>query len=135
MSSELVQDFEYAAAHIKDYFEDNKLFDTFEAEDIRKILEIANLTLEDFTTLLKQSKHSIKASKLYNCARNAKVSVNNFEEAISILKLIQKYMKMKVLNRAIDIFKQTEKDISESKEKIQKLQSELDSLKNKKPTY
>lgn len=36
MGDEIVQNFEYAGAHIKEYIDEDKLFSTFEIEDIKK---------------------------------------------------------------------------------------------------
>ena len=42
MSQDLIHNFEYIAAHIKDYIDEDKLFSTFETNDIKKNHEINN---------------------------------------------------------------------------------------------
>ncbi|EAY05500.1 hypothetical protein TVAG_080920 [Trichomonas vaginalis G3] len=96
MSEGPIQDFEFIATHIKDYIDDYKFFNVFEIDDIRQIMKYANLKSEDFISLLEQSRSAIKANDLYTCIRNAKVSILNYNEAISTLKSIQKYMKLNV---------------------------------------
>ncbi|EAY05496.1 hypothetical protein TVAG_080880 [Trichomonas vaginalis G3] len=101
MSVELTHNYEYIAAHIKDYIEDNKFFDTFAKEDICRIMKNANLTPKDFT-LLNQSTSAIKPYELYVCIRNAKVSIKNSKEAILFLKSMQKFLNLQVLDGVID---------------------------------
>ena len=73
MSDKLIPDYEYMAANINDYIQEGNLFEIFELKDLKQILKLANLTSEDFITLLKQSKSTLDENKLYECARNTKV--------------------------------------------------------------
>lgn len=132
MSQGIIHNFEYIAAHVSDYIDENKLFDVFEINDIKEILKKSNLTSKDFISLLKQSHHTIKSNQLYLCARNTKVTIQNFEEVIPILKSIRKYMKMSILDGVIDILNQTKNEIHGYTEKIEKLQTELNTMQNQK---
>ncbi|EAX95928.1 hypothetical protein TVAG_360890 [Trichomonas vaginalis G3] len=132
MSEGLVQNFEYIAAHIKDYIDEDKLFSTFETDDIKEILKYATLNANDFNTLMKQSHSTIKANKLYVCARDTKVSIQNYEDVVSVLKSVKKYMKIRILNGVINFLKQTQKENSDSAAKIQQLQTELSTVQNQK---
>ncbi|EAY01500.1 hypothetical protein TVAG_107590 [Trichomonas vaginalis G3] len=132
MSQELTQNFEYIAANIKDYIDENKLFDTFEVEDIEKIMKFANFTTNDFTTLLKQSQPTVDANTLYMCIRNTHITLHNYEDVISILKSIKNYLKLALLDGVIDFLIQSQKDGSNSSEEIQKLQKELKTIQDQK---
>ncbi|EAY20666.1 ankyrin repeat protein, putative [Trichomonas vaginalis G3] len=132
MSQSLVQNFEYTAAHIKDYIDDDKLFTTFEVQDIRKIMKFANLTTNDFNTLLKQSKSIVKANDLYMCIRYANVSIRNHEEVINLLKTAKKYLKLTFLDGTIDFLIQSQTVESYYTEKIQILQAELKTIHEQK---
>ncbi|EAY10449.1 hypothetical protein TVAG_271400 [Trichomonas vaginalis G3] len=132
MSHKLIQNYEYIAAHIKDYIQEEKLFDVFELEGLKKILSLANFTSEDFITLLKQSESTLDENELYECARNTKVSIRNYQEVISTLKSVRKYMKLTILDGIIGFLDETDKIISESTVKIQKLQAELNSIQKAK---
>ena len=102
MSQGFIFNYEYIAAHIKDYIDADKLFSTFETNDIKKIMKFTTLTTNDFITVIKQSRSSIKANELYICTRNANISVQNFEDIVSILKSLQKYMKLRILDGVIN---------------------------------
>ncbi|EAX97508.1 hypothetical protein TVAG_429440 [Trichomonas vaginalis G3] len=132
MSHKLIQNYEYIAAHINDYIQEEKLFDVFELKDLKKILSLANLTSEDFITLLKQSKSTLDENELYKCTRNTKVSIRNYQEVISTLKSVRKYMNFTMLDGIIGFLDETDKIISESTVKIQKLQAELNSIQKAK---
>ena len=132
MSQSLIQDFEYIAAHIKDYIDDDKLFTTFEIEDIEKIMKFANLTTNDFITLLKQSQSVIKSNKLYIGIRNANVSIQNYEEVVNLLKYSKKYLKLTFLDGVIDFLIQMAKTQSDYAKKIKSLQAELKTIQNQK---
>lgn len=88
MYQELIQNFEYIGAHVEDYIDDNKLFATFEIEDIAKIMKFSNLSTNNFITILKQAHSITDANTLYSCTRNANVMIQNFEEVISLLKSV-----------------------------------------------
>ena len=118
MSQGFIFNYEYIAAHIKDYIDADKLFSTFETNDIKKIMKFTTLTTNDFITVMDQSRSSIKAKELYMCTRNANISVQNFEDIVSILKSLQKYMKLRILDGVINFLIQTHKEISSSSEKI-----------------
>ncbi|EAY00951.1 hypothetical protein TVAG_493240 [Trichomonas vaginalis G3] len=120
--SQLIQNFEYIAAHIKDYIDENKLFSTFEIQDIKKIMKFTTLTTNDFITLMIQSQSEINANELYTSTRKANVSIQNYEEVVSILKSLNKYMKLGILGGVVDFLIQFQKDISDSDIKIQNLQ-------------
>ncbi|EAX90945.1 hypothetical protein TVAG_002180 [Trichomonas vaginalis G3] len=86
MSQGIVLNYEYIGSHIKDYIEADNLFSTFEVEDIKSIMKFPNLTPDDFNSLLVQSCSVISACELYTCTRNANISINNIQDAISTLK-------------------------------------------------
>ena len=132
MDQDIIQNYEYIAAHISDYIKEGNFFDVFEVEDIKKILKNSNLTTNDFITLLKQSHHAIKTNKLYTCARNANVSIQSFEDVILTLKSIKKYMKLGILNSIIDFLNQKSKEMFDSTEKIQKHQTETNEIQKPK---
>lgn len=67
MSQGITQNFEYIGSHIKDYIKENNLFHIFEVEDIAAIMKFANLTPEDYNSVLEQSHSVISADKLYKC--------------------------------------------------------------------
>ena len=96
-------------------------------------MKFSHLTTKDFIDLLKQSDPTIKASELYKCTRNANISIQNFEEVVSILKSIKKYMKLGILDSVIDFLMQTQNEIPNSTKKIQQLQTDLNSNQNQPP--
>ena len=85
--------YEYIAAHISDYIENENFFDTIEIKDIEKIMKHSHLTVDQFNTLLKQSSSTISSRKLYTCTRKAYVTIQNNEDILSILKSVKKCMK------------------------------------------
>ncbi|EAX84670.1 hypothetical protein TVAG_017290 [Trichomonas vaginalis G3] len=95
-------------------------------------MKLTTLTTNDFITVMDQSRSSIKAKELYMCTRNANISVQNFEDIVSILKSLQKYMKLRILDGVINFLIQTHKEISSSSEKIQNPQSE-ETFQNQPP--
>ncbi|EAY00421.1 hypothetical protein TVAG_114250 [Trichomonas vaginalis G3] len=95
-------------------------------------MNFANLTPEDFSSLLTQSSSVISARQLYTCTRNANISINNLQDAISTLKSVQKYMKMRILEGIISILEQLLKDQSISTNQIEKHQANLDQIQKEK---
>ncbi|EAX87938.1 hypothetical protein TVAG_349000 [Trichomonas vaginalis G3] len=132
MSQGIVRNYEYIGSHIKDYIEENNLFSTFEVEDIKSIMKFANLTPDDFNSLLVKSHSVISARKLYICTRNANISINNLQDAISTLKSVQKYMKMRIFKGIIGILEQLQKDQSITTNKIEKHQADLNLIQKEK---
>ncbi|EAY21964.1 hypothetical protein TVAG_250240 [Trichomonas vaginalis G3] len=132
MSQSIGQNFEYIGAHIKDYIKDNTPFNTFEIEDIKRIMKYSSFSCEDFNTLLEESHSHVSSNRLYRCTRNANISIKNIDEAISTLKTVQKYMKLGLLRSIIDIFYQIQNDQSESTNKISKHQTKLNQIQNEK---
>lgn len=132
MGEALHQNFEYIAAHINDYINEDKLFTTFEIDDIEKIMKFTNFTTNDFITLLKQSHPTIKANKLFTSTRNAYVTIQNYEEVINILKSLKKYLKMRVLDGTIAFLIQAEREMPNSPERIQTLQTQLKAIQSDK---
>ncbi|EAX75424.1 ankyrin repeat protein, putative [Trichomonas vaginalis G3] len=132
MSQGIVLNYEYIGSHIKDYIEADNLFSTFEVEDIESIMKFANLTPDEFNSLLAQSHSVISARELYACTRNANVSINNLQDAVSTLKSVQKYMKMRVFEGIIVFLEQLQKDQSITAHKIEKLQADLIRIQKEK---
>ena len=81
-------------------------------------MKYTHLTTDQYNALLKQSHSTIDSIKLYTCTRKANVTIQNFEEAISILKSVKEYMKFKIFDGIIDILDQNDNEIKELKEKI-----------------
>ncbi|EAY09616.1 hypothetical protein TVAG_056600 [Trichomonas vaginalis G3] len=127
MSGGLEVNLEYMAAHISDFITDEYFFESFELEDIKNIMKNSNFNTNDFTFLIELSYHTIKAHKLYLCARKANVCVQNMEDVILILKSIRKNMKLRVLNSIIDYLDREKKSLG-CQEKVQKLQSQITQL-------
>ncbi|EAX70677.1 ankyrin repeat protein, putative, partial [Trichomonas vaginalis G3] len=132
MSQAHIQDYEHIASHISEYIDEGNFFDVFEIEDIKKIMKISNFTANGFIALLEQSHPTINANKLYACTRNANIYIQNFEDVISTLKSIKKYMKLRILNSIVDFLDSKGKEIYDSTEKIQKLQTELNEIPKQK---
>ena len=97
--------FEYIGAHISDYIKNENFFDTFKIGDIKTIMKYSHLTADQYVTLLKQSHSTINAKELYICTRNANVTIQNFEEIVSILKSVKEYMKFNIFDGIINFFK------------------------------
>ncbi|EAY09164.1 hypothetical protein TVAG_363790 [Trichomonas vaginalis G3] len=103
MSRRSVLNHEYIGSHIKDYIEADNLFSTFEVKDIESIMKFANLTPDEFNSLLAQSRSVISERKLYACTRNANILISNLQDAISTLKSVQKYMNMRIFEGIIGV--------------------------------
>ncbi|EAX88250.1 hypothetical protein TVAG_088980 [Trichomonas vaginalis G3] len=73
----------------------------------------SKLHSDDFIAILEQSSSTIKANKLYDCVRNAKVEINSLEEVISTLKSVRKYMKLRLLDGIINVLEQNYPRFSE----------------------
>ncbi|EAY05997.1 hypothetical protein TVAG_124220 [Trichomonas vaginalis G3] len=58
------------------------------------------------------------------------ITIQNYEEAVSILKSVRKYMKFHVFGVLIDFLNQNDKCLRESTEEIKKLQTEIKTLQN-----
>ncbi|EAY22147.1 hypothetical protein TVAG_093210 [Trichomonas vaginalis G3] len=132
MSKDIIQNYEDIASRISDYIKEGNFFYIFEIEDIKKIMKNSNFTANDFVTLIEQSHHTIKANELYICTRNTNIHIQSFEDVISTLKSVKKYMKLGILNGIIDFLDQKAKEMSDSTEKIQKLQTELNKIQKQK---
>ena len=128
MNQDINQNFEYIAAHISDYIANENLFDIFWIEDIKTIMKYSKLTSEQYITLLKQSRSTINAKELYICTRKANVTIQNYEEVISILQSIKQYMKFNIIDSIIDFLIHKDKEMRDSKEEIRKHQKELTSF-------
>ncbi|EAX96621.1 ankyrin repeat protein, putative [Trichomonas vaginalis G3] len=133
MSQGIIQNYEYIASHISDYIKQGNFFDIFETEDIKKIMKISYLTVNDFNALIKQSYHTTKANKLYTCTRNSNIHIENLEDVISTLKSIKKYMKLEIINGIIDFLDHKAKEMFDSTEKIPPLQADSNSNQNQTP--
>ena len=48
MSRGIVPNFEYIGSHIKEYIQNNNLFDIFDIEDIKTIMKHSQFTASDF---------------------------------------------------------------------------------------
>lgn len=110
---------QYIGAHIRDYIENNNMFDLFELSDVKSILKYANLNLDNFSQLLMQSAPIFKLPDLCKCIVNTNVRINNIREVILLLKSIRKYMNFGIFDQAIAILKQTSNE-------IESLQSQTD---------
>ncbi|EAY07708.1 hypothetical protein TVAG_117890 [Trichomonas vaginalis G3] len=122
--------FEYIAAHISDYIQNENFFDTFDIRDIKTIMKYSHLTVDEYITLLKQSSPTLTAKELYISTRKANVTIQNFEEVVSILKFVKKYMKFNIFDGMIDFIKENDKRLLDSTEEIKKLQTEIQTLQN-----
>ena len=122
--------YEYIAAHLSDYIQNENFFDTFDIEDIKTIMKYLRLTADQFITLLKQSSSTINARNLYFCTRKANVTIQNFEDVVSILKSVKKYMKFNIFDGIINVFIQKDKEMNDCTEEIKKLQAELKKFQN-----
>ncbi|EAY18176.1 hypothetical protein TVAG_122420 [Trichomonas vaginalis G3] len=122
--------FEVIAAHVSDYIKNENFFDTFEIEDIKRIMKYSHLTADQYVTLLKQSHSTISAKKLYLCTRDAKVTIQNLDEVVLILRAVKKYMKFKTFDSIIDVLNQKEKEMSDFTQEIKQLQDKLKEFQN-----
>ncbi|EAX90254.1 ankyrin repeat protein, putative [Trichomonas vaginalis G3] len=134
---ELVQNYDYIAANIKDYIEDDKLVSIFELDDVKIILEGANLASNDFITLMDQYSSRITTQELYKTLRNANVSIEDDQEVISTLVALKKYMKLGALDGIINYLNQKPKEVADSSKRISELensisriQTELNDIRN-----
>ncbi|EAY19978.1 hypothetical protein TVAG_402330 [Trichomonas vaginalis G3] len=122
--------FEYIAAHISDYIENENFFDTFDMEAIKTIMKYSRLTADQYITLLKQSSPTLSSKELYISTRKANVTIENIEEVISILTFVKKYMKFHIFDGIIDFLKENDKHMGDSTEEIKKPQTEIKTLQN-----
>ncbi|EAX99919.1 hypothetical protein TVAG_159390 [Trichomonas vaginalis G3] len=106
--------FEYIAAYISDYINNENFFDTFDMRDIKIIMKNSHLTADQYVTLLKQSSSTLNSKELYICTRKANVRVQNLEEVVSILNSVKRYMKFNIFDGITDFLKQNEKVINDS---------------------
>ncbi|EAX86840.1 ankyrin repeat protein, putative [Trichomonas vaginalis G3] len=124
MSEDITQKIENAAAHISDYIKEGNFFNTFGIEDIEKIMKISNLTANEFATLVRQSHDVIKSNELYVCARNANISIQNFEDVISILNSIKEHMNFGILNGIVDFLNRNANEVESLKSQIIQIKEE-----------
>ncbi|EAY15712.1 ankyrin repeat protein, putative [Trichomonas vaginalis G3] len=130
MDQSLDLNFEYIAAHISDYIQNENFFDTFDISDIKTIMKYSCFTFDEYITLLKQSSPTLTAKELYISTRKASVTIQNFEEVISILKSIKKYMKFNTFDGIIDFINENQKHLLDSTEETKKPQTETQTLQN-----
>ncbi|EAX95042.1 hypothetical protein TVAG_034710 [Trichomonas vaginalis G3] len=116
--------FEYIAAHISDYINNENFFYIFDIEDIKTIMKYSHLTADQYVTLLKQSHSTINSRKLYTSTRNANITIKNIEEVVSILKSVKNYMKFSIFNGIIDFLIPDEKAINSSTNETEIIQNE-----------
>ncbi|EAY15739.1 ankyrin repeat protein, putative [Trichomonas vaginalis G3] len=128
MSRGLTLDFKYIGAHIDDYIRNENLFDTFELEDIKKIMRYSKLTTTQFVSLLKQSSPTISANKLYKCTRNANVTIQNIDDVFSVLKSVKEYLKFTIFDGIIDFLEVNNNETRNPIEEITKSQEQIQSF-------
>ena len=104
MENELYQNYEYMGAHVKDYLIDNKLFSLFEMDEIEKIFDYVTFTADDYISFLEQSQNEIPTEQLAIIALKVNVSMNNNQEAISILKSLRNILNLKFFDSLITFF-------------------------------
>ncbi|EAY09307.1 hypothetical protein TVAG_394790 [Trichomonas vaginalis G3] len=121
---------EYIAAHISDYIQNENFFDIFDIRDIKTIMKFSRLTVDEYVTLLKQSSSTLNAKELYISTRKANITIQNFEEVVSILTFVKKYMKFNIFDGMIDFIKENDKHMLDSTEEIKKPQTEIKTLQN-----
>ncbi|EAX95947.1 death associated protein kinase, putative [Trichomonas vaginalis G3] len=123
-------DFEYIAAHISDYINNENLFNTFDIEAIKTIMKYSRLTADQYVTLLKQSSSTLKAKELYICTRKANARIQNLEEVVSILNSVKRYMKFNIFDGIIDFLKQNVQVINNSTNKTEIFQDKTKAFQN-----
>ncbi|EAY00648.1 ankyrin repeat protein, putative [Trichomonas vaginalis G3] len=101
MENELYQNYEYMGAHVKDYLIDNKLFSLFEMDEIEKIFDYVTFTADDYISFLEQSQNETPTEQLAIIALKVNVSMNNNQEAISILKSLRNILNLKFIDSLI----------------------------------
>ncbi|EAX98238.1 hypothetical protein TVAG_010150 [Trichomonas vaginalis G3] len=122
--------YEYIAAHISDYIQNENFFDTFDISDIKAIMKYSRLTADQYVSLLQQSSSSLTSKDIYISTRKANVTIQNFEDVVSILKIVKKYMKFNVFDGIIDFINENNKQLLDSTKEIKKLQTEIKALQN-----
>ena len=118
MGQSIHLNFEYIADHVSDYIENENLFTIFELEDIETIMKYSHLTADQYISLLKQSHSTITPTELYICTRNANVIIQNFQDVISILESVKKFMNFNIFDNIISSLNHNTKEILDSSEKL-----------------
>ncbi|EAY02715.1 ankyrin repeat protein, putative [Trichomonas vaginalis G3] len=65
--------FEYVAAHISNYINNENFLYAFNMRDIKTIMKYSYLASDQYFSLLKQSSSTINAKELYICTRRKKI--------------------------------------------------------------
>ncbi|EAY15558.1 hypothetical protein TVAG_495770 [Trichomonas vaginalis G3] len=90
-------------------------------------MKFATLSTNDYINMLKQAHSTVNAKILYFSTRNANVTTQNLGDVIELLKSVGEFMKMRILDGAIDLLIQLEKRLPTSAKQIQN--SNLKSIK------
>lgn len=127
MTQELIHNYEYIAAYLRDLIDLNLLYDIFEADDINEIMKYAKVTPDDFTSILNQSTYAPATETAFE-PHNTSVSISNLHEIILTLKSINNYIPQRLLDIIISKLNETASEISESALKISNLEDTISNL-------
>lgn len=142
MSGSLIIDYEYNAKEIKSFIEEGTFFSLFDKGDANKILKHANLTSDNYISLLKEGKAMYSSSKLFKYICGSHVSFKNVDEMIDVLQFAAKNLNLAILHDVIDAvtslvtqLNTSKSSISDLQKTIQNLQLEIVDLKKQVQTF
>ncbi|EAX85530.1 hypothetical protein TVAG_022620 [Trichomonas vaginalis G3] len=136
METCLIHSNECILANIRQYINEAKFFDIFEAEDIKEILQAGEVQLADYLDLIEQCGKNKNGVKSILFLLNARLSLKNLQEAISILKSLSNNLHLSVfneINKVIELNEHSLEIIQQSQDKeneIKNLNSENAQLKD-----
>ncbi|EAY05670.1 hypothetical protein TVAG_216460 [Trichomonas vaginalis G3] len=100
--SNLNLDFQASAQNIREYIDNETLFDLFEADALQEILDLSSLNVSEFQSLVKLGSEKYKSGKLYPVIKGVKISDKpEPKNAILLLQIIRKKLHFKALDLAI----------------------------------
>lgn len=130
MDNDLVLDQEYIVAHIKEYIYDNYLFHIFHPKDLEMIFNHINFAPNDYIDILGQLSTIENSVHLCALSLKANVSIETFQDVISILKSVRKCTSMKFLDSIIEYLCQLDIKMKDSSNYIQFLQCRIKELES-----
>ena len=100
--SNLNLDFQASAQNIREYIDNETLFDLFEADALQEILDLSSLNVTEFQNVVKLGCDKYKSRELYPIIKGVNISDQPVpKNAILLLQIIRKKLHIKALDLAI----------------------------------
>ncbi|EAX90496.1 hypothetical protein TVAG_360430 [Trichomonas vaginalis G3] len=98
---------------------------------VSQIMEKSTLNSKYFAPLLQQGSLKCESNKLYYGVRKCEISIDTYDDAISILQSYKKFFKLKSSGNLADFFKKYSEEHGTDSSEVIQLKEEIEDLKSK----